>query len=364
MKSKRFPPKAPARGPAAVSAGRIEGHPDGHGFLVPEEGGPSIYLPAAEMRQVLHGDRAKVRVMGADYRGRPEGEILEVLARGNPRIVGRLMRGDRRSKGVFFLVPEDRRIAQDIVVPDADAGTAKVGQVVTVELVSQPSKYAQPVGRVTEVLGNYADPGMEIEIALRKFDLPNEFSKKTLAAVRAIPDEVRPEDLKGRRDLRALPFVTLDGETAKDFADAVHAVPEGKGWRLRVAIADVSHYVKPGDAIDQDARERGTSVYFPRRVIPMLPEKLSNGICSLNPDVDRLAMVCDMAITPQGKVARYEFYAAVFRSHARLTYTKVWEELSAGAAPSTSTPPRRGWNSMRGARSCASCPRSATRRTA
>src|SRR6185369_5022105 len=203
----------------------------------------------------------------------------------------------------------------------------------TVELVAQPSKHAQPIGRVLEVLGNYTDPGMEIEIALRKFDLPHEFSRKALALAKAMPDEVRAEDIgKDRRDLRHLPFVTIDGETAKDFDDAVHCVREGKGFRLRVAIADVSHYVRHGDALDADAKERGTSVYFPRRVIPMLPEKISNGLCSLNPDVDRLAMVCDMAITPAGKVARYEFYPAVFRSHARLTYTQVWDSLSGGRA--------------------------------
>src|SRR5262249_54012608 len=154
--------------------------------------------------------------------------------------------------------------------------------------IAQPSKHAQPAGRVIEVLGNFADPGLEIEIALRKFDLPHEFSRRALAQARAMPESVREEDMRGRRDLRALPFVTIDGETARDFDDAVHAVREGKGFRLRVAIADVSHYVRHGDALDLDARERGTSVYFPRRVIPMLPEKLSNGLCSLNPEVDRL----------------------------------------------------------------------------
>jgi len=234
--------------------------------------------------------------------------------------------------GVLLLVPEDRRMPLDILIPADQAGRAKPGEVATVELVAQPSRHAQPIGRVIEVLGNYADPGMEIEIALRKFDLPHEFSRKALALARAMPDQVRDDDARGRKDLRHLPFVTIDGETAKDFDDAVHAVREGKGFRLRVAIADVSHYVRPGDALDVDARERGTSVYFPRRVIPMLPEKLSNGLCSLNPDVDRLAMVCDMAITPAGKVARYEFYAAVFRSHARLTYTAVWEKISTGKA--------------------------------
>jgi len=316
----------------AVIAGRIEGHRDGHGFLVPDDGGPTVFLPPAEMRQVLHGDRAAVRVSGQDPRGRPAGTIVEVLSRSNRRIVGRL----HREHGVLFLVPEDRRIALDILIPPDQTGQGKPGQVATVELVAQPSKHAQPIGRVAEVLGNYTDPGMEIEIALRKFDLPHEFSKKALALARAMPDQVRPEDSKGRRDLRDLPFVTIDGETARDFDDAVHAVrePAGKdaGFRLRVAIADVSHYVRHGDALDSEARERGTSVYFPRRVIPMLPEKLSNGLCSLNPEVDRLAMVCDMAITPAGKVARYEFYAAVFRSHARLTYTAVWEMISKGKA--------------------------------
>ncbi|HUN67839.1 MAG TPA: ribonuclease R [Burkholderiales bacterium] len=312
----------------AVIAGRIEGHRDGHGFLVPDDGGPSVFLPPAEMRQVMHGDRAAVRVSGQDPRGRPSGTIVEVLARGSRRIVGRL----HKEHGVLFLVPEDRRIPLDILIPPDQTGNGKPGQVATVELVAQPSKHAQPIGRVAEVLGNYADSGMEIEIALRKFDLPHEFSKKALALARSMPDGVRPEDIKGRKDLRDLPFVTIDGETAKDFDDAVHAVREGRGFRLRVAIADVSHYVRHGDALDLEARERGTSVYFPRRVIPMLPEKLSNGLCSLNPDVDRLAMVCDMAIGPDGKVARYEFYAAVFRSHARLTYNAVWEMLSKGRA--------------------------------
>jgi len=311
-----------------VAEGRIEGHPEGHGFLVPDGDGPWIALPAAEMRQVLRGDRARVRILGTDARGRPAGEIVEVLERANRRIVGRL----HREHGVMFLVPEDRRMPLDILIPPDQTGKGKPGQVASVELVAQPTKHAQPIGRVVEVLGNYADPGMEIEIALRKFDLPHEFSKKALSLARAMPDTVRAEDAKGRRDLRALPFVTIDGETAKDFDDAVFAVREGRGFRLYVAIADVSHYVRPGDALDTDARERGTSVYFPRRVIPMLPEKLSNGLCSLNPDVDRLAMVCEMAITPAGKVARYEFYPAVFRSHARLTYTSVWETLSTGAA--------------------------------
>jgi ribonuclease R len=312
----------------AVVSGRVEGHPDGHGFLVPEDRAASIFLPPAEMRQLMHRDRAAVRVTGSDHRGRPVGEVVEVLERVNRRVVGRL----HNRHGLLILAPEDRRIAHDILVPPGEAGKAKAGQVVTVDLVAQPSKHAQPVGRVAEVLGNYADPGMEIEIAVRKFDVPHEFSKKAMAQAKAIPEELNEQDVRGRKDLRDLHFVTIDGETARDFDDAVYARREGKGWRLWVAIADVSHYVRPGDALDQDARERGTSVYFPRRVIPMLPEKLSNGLCSLNPNVERLAMVCEMAITPEGEVARYEFYAAVFRSRARLTYTEVWNRLSSGKA--------------------------------
>ena len=311
----------------ALIAGRVEGHPDGHGFLVPDEAGPSIYLPPHEMRSLMHGDRAAVRVTGTDTRGRPVGSLVDVLERAKRRIVGRL----HDEHGVMVLVPEDRRIAHDIVVPDARKANA--GEVVTVELLEPPAAHTQPVGRIAEVLGHYADPGMEIEIALRKFDLPHRFSRQALALAKALPDEVRDEDRRGRRDLRELEFVTIDGETAKDFDDAVYCEREGKGFRLWVAIADVSHYVKHGDALDIDARERGTSVYFPRRVIPMLPEKLSNGICSLNPNVDRLAVVCEVQVSAQGELGRYEFYSAVFRSHARLTYTKVWADISSGRPP-------------------------------
>ncbi|TMH81615.1 MAG: RNB domain-containing ribonuclease, partial [Betaproteobacteria bacterium] len=232
----------------ALVAGRIEGHADGHGFLGPDDGSPRVFLPPAEMREVIHGDRAAVRVSGRDSRGRPHGTIVEVLERGNRRIVGRLHAGH----GVLFLVPEDRRIAHDIVVPPAEVNGAKAGQVVTVDLIAQPSRHAQPIGRVAEVLGHYADPGMEIEIAVRKFELPHQFSKRALAAARALPDSVQLEDIDKRRDLRSLEFVTIDGETARDFDDAVFCRREGKGFRLWVAIADVSHYVRHGDALDME----------------------------------------------------------------------------------------------------------------
>ncbi len=312
----------------ALVAGRVEGHPDGHGFLVPDERAPSVFLPPSEMRQLIHGDRAAVRVGSRDQRGRPVGAVVEVLERRNRRIVGTL----HAEHGVLFLVPEDRRITHDVLVPPAEAGKAKAGQVVTVELIAQPSAHAQPIGRVAEVLGHHADPGMEIEIALRKFDLPHEFSKRALAAARALPDSIERENLGERRDLRDLQFVTIDGETAKDFDDAVFCRREGRAFRLWVAIADVSHYVRDGDALDVDARERGTSVYFPRRVIPMLPEKISNGLCSLNPEVERLAMACEMLISAQGSIDSYEFYPAVIRSRARLTYTEVWSRLSGNKA--------------------------------
>ncbi len=318
---------------ASLTAGRIQGHQDGYGFLIPDDGSADIYLDQRQMGKVLHGDRALVRVIGIDRKGRPEGSIVEVTERANTRVVGRVF----IEHGVVFVVPENKRIAQDILVPPEKKSKlkAQAGQVVMVEIIEQPSKHSQPIGRIVEVLGNYADPGMEIEIALRKHDLPFDFPKAALDENRKMPDKVRKGDSKGREDLRELPLVTIDGETARDFDDAVYCEKQGRGWRLVVAIADVSHYVKPGMALDREALTRGNSVYFPRRVIPMLPEKLSNGICSLNPDVERLAMVCDVAVSATGKIGKYRFYPAVFRSHARLTYNLVWSWLSGEKQPET-----------------------------
>lgn len=318
---------------ASLTAGRVQGHPDGFGFLIPDDGSPDIFLEQRQMEKVLHGDRALVRIVGKDKKGRPEGSIVEVTDRANSRVVGRVF----VEHGVVFVVPENRRITQDILIPPEKKPKFKpvAGQVVMVDIIEQPSKYSQPMGRISEVLGNYADPGMEIEIALRKHDLPFEFSKDCLAENAKVPDQVKKADHKGREDLRGLPLVTIDGETARDFDDAVFCEKQGRGWRLVVAIADVSHYVKPGMALDGEAYERGNSVYFPRRVIPMLPEKLSNGICSLNPDVERLAMVCDASISATGEIKQYRFYPAVFRSHARLTYNQVWDWLSGAAEPQT-----------------------------
>jgi ribonuclease R len=304
---------------ADLIRGRVDGHPDGYGFLVPDDGTPDLFLSPHEMQKALHGDRVLVRAIGVDRRGRREGKIVEVLEHTNARVVGRVF----DEHGVLFVVAENRRINQDILIAPGTRLRPKAGQVVVVEIIQQPSKHAQPIGKVTEVLGNYADPGMEIEIALRKHELPFEFSKEAAAAARRLPTEVRKSDAKGREDLRELPLVTIDGETAKDFDDAVFCERQGRGFRLVVAIADVSHYVKLGGGLDRDAMERGNSVYFPRRVIPMLPEKLSNGLCSLNPAVDRLVMVCDMTIAASGEVKRYRFYPGLMHSRARLTYTEV-----------------------------------------
>jgi ribonuclease R len=305
--------------------GRVQGHPDGFGFLVREDRGEDIFLGPAEMHKVLHGDRVMARVAGVDRRGRPEGRIIEVLEHVQKRVVGRL----HDERGVLFVIPEDRRIAAELLVAPDGGGGAKPGQVVTAEILVQPARHTRPVARIVEVLGSYADPGMEIEIALRKHALPHAFAREAERRCEKFSDEVTAQDRRGRRDIRDLPLVTIDGETARDFDDAVYCeAAEGGGFRLVVAIADVSHYVHHGDALDREARERGNSVYFPRRVIPMLPERLSNGLCSINPGVERLCVMCDMAIDTAGDIASYRFAPAVMRSHARLTYTEVADVLA------------------------------------
>jgi ribonuclease R len=299
--------------------GKVQGHADGFGFLIPEDGSPDMFLSEKEMHQVLNGDVVMVRQSGVDRRGRPEAKIVEVLERANSRVVGRLF----EEHGIHFVVAENRRISQDILVAPGQSGNAQPGQVVILEILKHPDKHAQPIGRIVQVLGNYADPGMEIEIALRKHDLPHEFPKDVELQAKAIPPEVAAKDWAGREDIRKLPLVTIDGETARDFDDAVYCEPRDNGYRLVVAIADVSHYVQPGSPLDREAILRGNSVYFPRRVIPMLPEELSNGLCSLNPKVDRLCMVCDINISNSGVIRDYRFFPSVMHSQARLTYTAV-----------------------------------------
>ncbi|MEP6657586.1 MAG: ribonuclease R, partial [Betaproteobacteria bacterium] len=305
--------------------GTVQGHPDGYGFLRPDAGGADLFLSAKEMHKALHGDRATTRAIGVDRRGRPEGEIVDVLERHNQKVVGRLF----EEHGVWFVVAENRRINQDLLVPSDERGKAKAGEVVVVEIVQQPSPAHEAIGRVVEILGSVTDPGMEIEIALRKHDLPFEFSKAARKQAKQLPAIVDPAGCAGRADVRDLALVTIDGETARDFDDAVYCERKGRGFRLVVAIADVSHYVRDGSPLDVDGRERGTSVYFPRRVIPMLPEALSNELCSLKPEVDRLCMVCDMEISTQGAIRGFRFYPSVMHSRARLTYNQVWDWLSA-----------------------------------
>ena len=311
--------------------GTVQGHRDGHGFVVRDDRQADLYLSQQEMRAVLHRDRVKARIVRYDRKGRPEGRVLEILERKKAPIIGRLL----HESGVWLVAPEDKRYGQDILIPKNAIANATAGQVVAIELTETPSMYSQPVGRVTEVLGEIDDPGMEIEIAVRKYEVPHQFSAETLAQAATLPDKIRAIDRKGRIDLTDVALVTIDGEDARDFDDAVYCEPasigkrvgRGKatpnGWRLIVAIADVSHYVKPGEPIDDDAYERATSVYFPRRVIPMLPEKLSNGLCSLNPYEDRVAMVCDMLITASGEIHAYQFFPAIICSHARFTYNEV-----------------------------------------
>jgi ribonuclease R len=309
--------------------GRVHGHPDGYGFLIPDaDTGGDLYLSAQQMRSLLHGDRAAVRMSGYDRHGRREGALVEVLERANTRVVGRFF----LEGNIGFVTPDNRRIHQDVLIPSEARGEARSGQFVLAELVQQPTPHRQPTGRIVEVIGDHAAPGMASEIAIRAFELPYLWPAAVDAEIAEL-DPHAPPASRGRLDLRKLPFVTIDGEDARDFDDAVYCERHGKGWQLMVAIADVSHYVKPGSALDEAARERGTSVYFPDRVIPMLPEVLSNELCSLKPDVDRLTLVCQMRIGKGGAVKEARFAEAVIRSTARLTYTQVAEAVVQRSGP-------------------------------
>lgn len=299
--------------------GRITGHPDGFGFLIPDGGGGDLFLSPRQMRQVLHGDRAVARETGVDRRGRREGTIIEVIERHNQSIVGRYF----TEGGIGFVAADNKRISQDILIPPDNQGEAKPGQIVVVALIEQPTKRTQPIGKIVEVLGDQRAPGMEIDIAIRSHGLPFEWPEAVQDEATAFGTEVAEEAKQGRLDLREVPLVTIDGEDARDFDDAVYCESTDKGWRLFVAIADVSHYVLPGQALDTEAHQRGNSVYFPEQVVPMLPEVLSNGLCSLNPMVDRLCMVCEMQVSEKGKLESWQFHEAVMCSAARLTYNEV-----------------------------------------
>lgn len=307
--------------------GKVTGHRDGYGFLLPEDGSSDLYLDSRQMRTIFHGDRVVARLRGASFRGRSEGEIVEVLEHNTHSLVGRFY----KEKNIAMVEPMNRQLNHDVLVqPDGEAGASQ-GQIVVVEITSQPSRHNKATGIVTEVLGDHLEAGMEVEIAVRSHDLPFEWPDEVLAQVDSMAASVAKSDRKNRRDLTEFPFVTIDGEDARDFDDAVYCEKKSSGgWRLFVAIADVSHYVSAGSALDLEAFKRGTSVYFPRTVIPMLPEKLSNGLCSLKPDVDRLALVCEMTISARGKISGYQFYQGVIRSKARLTYTLVGQLLEEG----------------------------------
>ena len=306
-------------GHIGLVTGIVTGHRDGYGFVTPDAGGDDIYLSPREMREVLHGDKVAVRVARTDERGRAEGKLVEVLARNTREIVGRYL----RESGIGFVVPDNPRFSQSVAVPPAAAGGARPGDIVVVELTEPPSRETQPIGRVIENLGEAGGPGVETEIAMRAHGLPFRWPEEALAEAESWGDRVRPAAKRGREDLRDLNLVTIDGADAKDFDDAVYCEADGSGWRIIVAIADVSAYVPAGGPLDVEARERGTSVYFPRKVVPMLPETLSNGLCSLNPGVDRLCMVCEMRIGRGGKIRESWFYEGLMHSAARLTYDEV-----------------------------------------
>lgn len=307
--------------------GRVQGHRDGYGFVIRAEGGEDIWLHGRQMRKVFDGDEVLVRLSGENYRGKEEGAIVEILSRNTRQLAGRFYNED----GVLFVRPENAKVTQDIMLAYDDAGGAVPGQIVVVEITRQPDKNRPPMGRIIQVLGDHMAPGMEIELAIQSHSIPNVWPDAVLTEAAAIPVEVQEADKLNRVDLRDLPFVTIDGEDARDFDDAVLCERRRGGWRLFVAIADVSHYVAVNSELDREARLRGNSVYFPDFVVPMLPEALSNGLCSLNPAVDRLCLVCEMTISDAGRITGYQFYEAVMHSHARLTYTKVAAMLDADA---------------------------------
>jgi ribonuclease R len=300
-------------------AGRIIGHADGFGFIKPDDGSDDLFLSPREMNPLLHNDRALVRIAGVDKKGRREGAVVEILQRNTHQVVGRLYKDD----GFTYVVPDNKNIAQTILIKNDGIGNAKQGQIVVAEIIEQPTKLRQPIGRIIDVMGEHMAPGMEIEMAIRSYELPNQWPDDLLEEIKPLQKEVPEEAKQDRVDLRATPLVTIDGEDARDFDDAVYCHKTPKGWKLLVAIADVSHYVQINSALDREAQKRSTSVYFPEQVIPMLPEILSNGLCSLNPQVDRLCMVCELFIDEQGQVVRSRFFDAVMSSHARLTYNQV-----------------------------------------
>jgi ribonuclease R len=308
---------------------KVQGHRDGYGFAMPLGEGEDIYLSSRQMHFVFDGDEVLVLVTGEDRRGRLEGKVIEVLQRGVTTVVGRY----QEESGIGFVIPDNGRLTHQFLIPPKLKQGAKNGQIVTAEITDYPTRQLGAKARISEILGDHLDPGLEIDVAIRSHDIPYEWPEAVLAEAGKLEEEPAEGDKQNRMDLRGLPFVTIDGEDARDFDDAVYCEKRRGGWRLFVAIADVSHYVRPGMALDEEAAKRGNSVYFPERVVPMLPEALSNGLCSLKPQVDRLAMVCEMELSRAGNLGKFHFYEAVIHSHARLTYTQVGEVLEQGSHP-------------------------------
>ena len=313
-----------------LEKGYVQSHPDGFGFVTPDSGGKDIFLPARQMRTLMNGDRVAIKVTSFDrQRERAEGALVSVLDRAHQSLVGRYY----RESGIEFVKPDDKRLVQDVLLNREVGHNAKPGDIVLVRITEYPSQHSQPIGLIEQVLGQENAPGMEVTIAVNTHHIPHQWNDAVMESVRSLNDEVAENDKRGRRDLRQLALVTIDGADARDFDDAVFCEPIKNGFKLYVAIADVAHYVKVDSALDQEARVRGTSVYFPGEVIPMLPKALSNGLCSLNPEVDRLCLVCCMDINEQGTIKQYEFFEAVIHSHARLLYDDVAAVLFDGAEP-------------------------------
>ena len=299
--------------------GRVIGHADGYGFVVPDEGGKDLFLSAREMRTILNGDRVLVRQVNVDKQGKREGALVEILERANHQLVGRFY----DDSGIYYVVPDNKRLNHDILIPPGDKNNAKHGQYVVIKIMHQPEKHRQAIGRVLNIIGDGLDASMAVDIAIRSYELPFEWPVAVDKEIDGFSEEVDSINISDRNDSRSIPFVTIDGEDARDFDDAVYCEKAGNGWRLLVAIADVSHYVKKQSALDDEARLRGTSVYFPDRVIPMLPEVLSNGLCSLKPEVDRYSLVCELNFDANGKVKNTSFFKGIIKSAARLTYTEM-----------------------------------------
>ena len=305
--------------------GKLDGHPSGFGFVAPErpiEGTTrDIYVAAHNLQEALHGDRVVVRIERYRDDGRAEGKIVKVLERATTTIVGRF---DMDSSGLGFVAPFDKRLLAEVQIPRADTKGAEPGQMVTVEITRWPSPTRPPIGRIVEILGDINDPGVDTEIILRKHNIPDEHGHDAIEEARRIGSVIREKDLKGRTDFRDRQVVTIDGETARDFDDAIsiEKLKNGHFW-LGVHIADVAHYVHEGGALDIEAYERGTSVYFPERAVHMFPAELATGLCSLNPHVDRLVQSCLMEVSPRGEVIRHEMHDGIIRSDERMTYTSV-----------------------------------------